>query len=132
MWHLLNGQTNNYINMSYKYSYVWNNWKIINDFGKFAIYDENIKNRTLEMYKLGIYNLNAKECTKCTKIMLKFVYKRYKYYLSILTYICKDKEKASEKLTVFLLLTRYSNQWRTSIGMVIMYIVFIFNIFKSS
>ena len=22
--------------------------------------------------------------------MLKFVYKRYKYYLSILTYICKD------------------------------------------
>lgn len=103
MWHLLNGQMNNYINMSCKYSYVWNNWKIINDFVKFAIYDENIKSITLEMYKLGIYN-KCKRRYKMYKIMLKFVYKRYKYYLSILTYICKDKEKVSKKLTVFLFL----------------------------
>lgn len=125
----INGQIDNYINAGYKYSYVWNNWKIINDFGKSAIYDENIKNRTLEMYKLGIYNLNAKECTKCTKIMLKFFIKDIEYYLSILTYICKDKESKNEKLTVFYFLQGIVIQWRTSIGMVIMYIVFIFNIF---
>ena len=36
MWHLLNVKMNNYINMSHKYSHVWTNGKIINDFGKFA------------------------------------------------------------------------------------------------
>lgn len=101
MWHLLNGKMNNYINTSHKYSHVWNNGKIINDFGKFAIYDINIKNRTLEMYKPGIYNLNAKECTKCIKIMLKFVYKRCKYYLSILTYIYKITRESKQKANSF-------------------------------
>lgn len=101
MWHLLNGKMNNYINTSHKYPHVWNNGKIINDFGKFAIYDVNIKNRTLEMYKPGIYNLNAKECTKCIKIMLKFVYKRCKYYLSILTYIYKITWESKQKANSF-------------------------------
>ena len=42
-------------------------WENNKWFWKICIYDENIKHRTLEMNKLGIYNLNAKEGTKCTK-----------------------------------------------------------------